>query len=107
MLSSKILAQTPVFIAFFPFITIPTAKSGLKESFLLIGKKTESKKVTTNIPAILNTLLKNNKKAFENFLLMPPSHQKVYLNYITEAKKVETQMRRAEKVIEMILNKSI
>jgi hypothetical protein len=31
MLSTKISAQTPVFIAFFPFITIPTAKSGLKE----------------------------------------------------------------------------
>jgi L-threonylcarbamoyladenylate synthase len=30
MLSSKISAQTPVFIAFFPFITIPTAKSGFK-----------------------------------------------------------------------------
>jgi len=33
MLSSKISAQTPVFIAFFPFITIPTAKSGLKYKY--------------------------------------------------------------------------
>jgi len=31
MLSTKKSAQTPVFIAFFPFITIPTAKSGLKK----------------------------------------------------------------------------
>jgi hypothetical protein len=31
MLSTKKSAQTLVFIAFFPFITIPTAKSGLKE----------------------------------------------------------------------------
>jgi len=30
MLSTKKSAQTLVFIAFFPFITIPTAKSGLK-----------------------------------------------------------------------------
>ena len=82
-------------------------KSYLKESFSLIGKKLEKKKPTTNIPAILNTLLKNTKKAFENFSLMPRSHQKVFINYITEAKKEETQMRRAEKVIEMILNKSI
>ncbi len=29
MLSTKKSAQTLVFIAFFPFITIPTAKSGL------------------------------------------------------------------------------
>jgi len=31
MLSTKKSAQTPVFIAFFPFITIPTEKSGLKK----------------------------------------------------------------------------
>jgi hypothetical protein len=31
MFSTKKSAQTPVFIAFFPFITIPTAKSGFKE----------------------------------------------------------------------------
>jgi hypothetical protein len=31
MLSTKKSAQTLVFIAFFPFITIPTAKSGLKK----------------------------------------------------------------------------
>jgi hypothetical protein len=30
MSSTKKSAQTLVFIAFFPFITIPTAKSGLK-----------------------------------------------------------------------------
>jgi hypothetical protein len=31
MFSTKKSAQTLVFIAFFPFITIPTAKSGFKE----------------------------------------------------------------------------
>jgi hypothetical protein len=31
MLSTKKSAQTLVFIAFFPFITIPTAKSGFKK----------------------------------------------------------------------------
>ncbi len=31
MLSSKISAQTLVFFAFFPFITIPTAKPGLND----------------------------------------------------------------------------
>jgi len=33
MLSTKKSAQTPVFIAFFPFITIPTAKSGLNHFY--------------------------------------------------------------------------
>jgi hypothetical protein len=32
MRSIKKSAQTPVFIAFFPFITIPTAKSRLKSN---------------------------------------------------------------------------
>jgi hypothetical protein len=32
MLSTKKSAQTLVFIAFFPFITIPTAKSGLNKN---------------------------------------------------------------------------
>lgn len=82
-------------------------KTYIKESVSLIGKKTENKKVTTNIPIILNSLLKNNKKVFEKFSSMSPSHQKEYINYIKEAKKEETQMRRAEKVFEMLLNKSI
>jgi len=38
MLSTKKSAQTLVFIAFFPFITIPTAKSGLNNKSLLILK---------------------------------------------------------------------
>jgi hypothetical protein len=33
MLSTKKSAQTLVFIAFSPLITIPTAKSGVKEKF--------------------------------------------------------------------------
>jgi hypothetical protein len=36
MLSTKKSAQTPVFIAFFPFITTPTAKSGLKTTVILL-----------------------------------------------------------------------
>jgi hypothetical protein len=32
MFSIKNSAQPPVFIAFFPLITIPTAKSGFKEN---------------------------------------------------------------------------
>ena len=80
-------------------------KSYLNESVSLIGKKLEKKKPTTKIPDVLNTLLSKNKKAFEKFSSMSPSHQKEYINYITEAKKEETQIRRAEKVLEMLLRK--
>ena len=77
----------------------------MRESVSLIGVKLEKKKSTTLIPAILNNILTKNKKAFEKFSLLSPSHQKEYINYITEAKKEETQIRRAEKVLEMLLNK--
>ncbi len=80
-------------------------KSYLKASVSLMGTTLEKKKSTIKIPAILNTLLYKNKKAFEKFSSMSPSHQKEYINYITEAKKEETQIRRAEKVLEMLLNK--
>ena len=80
-------------------------KSYLKESVSLIGVKLEKKKSTTIIPAVLKNMLIKNEKAFENFSSMSPSHQKEYINYITEAKKEVTQIRRAEKVLEMLLNK--
>lgn len=80
-------------------------KSYLKESVSLIGVKLEKRKSTTIIPAVLNNMLTKNKKAFEKFSSMSPSHQKEYVSYITEAKKEETQIRRTEKVLEMLLNK--
>lgn len=80
-------------------------KSYLKESVSLIGVKLEKKKSTSKIPSVLNNMLIKNKKAFEKFSSMPPSHQKEYISYITEAKKEETQMRRVEKVLEMLLKK--
>jgi uncharacterized protein YdeI (YjbR/CyaY-like superfamily) len=80
-------------------------KAYVKESVSLIGKKIENKNSTITIPNVLHILFSKNKKAFQKFSLMSPSHQKEYFNYITEAKKEETQIRRAEKVIEIILNK--
>jgi len=73
----------------------------------LIGKKSQEKIITFAIPKVLKKLLEDDKKAETCFLKMSPSHQKEYINYITEAKKEETQLRRAEKVMEMVLNKSI
>ena len=82
-------------------------KTYIKESVSLIGQKSQKKKANISVPTFLKKLLEENKKAEDCFLTMSPSHQKEYINYITEAKKEETQMRRAEKVMEMILNKSI
>ena len=80
-------------------------KAYIKDSVSLIGKKSQEKIISVAIPKILKNLLEENKKAEACFLKMSPSHQKEYINYITEAKKEETQMRRAEKVMEMLLRK--
>jgi len=80
-------------------------KAYIKESVSLIGKKIENKNSTITIPNVLHILFSKNKKAFQKFSLMSPAHQKEYINYITEAKKVETQIKRAEKVLEMILER--
>jgi uncharacterized protein YdeI (YjbR/CyaY-like superfamily) len=46
--------------------------------------------------------LKKDKKAWEIFKGLPPSHQKRYVFYIMEAKKEETRFRRVKKAVEML-----
>ena len=58
-----------------------------------------------DIPDFIKKEFKNNKKVWQNFNDMPPSHQKQYIWWITEAKKEETKQRRLEKAKEMIANK--
>ena len=80
-------------------------KGYIKESVSLIGQKSQKKKPAITIPKLLKKIFEENKKAADCFLKMSPSHQKEYINYISEAKKEETQKRRVEKVLEMILRK--
>ncbi len=56
------------------------------------------------IPDELLAALENDKTAKDVFEKLSFSHQKEYVNYILEAKKTETRMRRAEKTI-LMLNK--
>jgi len=57
----------------------------------------------TILPAEFEKALKKNKAANTYFNSLPPSHQKEYINWITEAKKEETRMRRIEKTIEKLI----
>jgi uncharacterized protein YdeI (YjbR/CyaY-like superfamily) len=59
-----------------------------------------------HIPDVLLTALKINPAAAAVLMQMPPSHQKEYFRYIKEAKKKETQVKRVEKTIEMLLQKA-
>lgn len=44
-------------------------------------------------------------KVLEYFESLPPSHQKEYLKWITEAKKTETRLRRLDKATETLKEK--
>ncbi len=54
------------------------------------------------IPPELTAALKKNKKASANFEKMPPSHQREYAEWIAEAKREETKVKRVVQAIEMI-----
>ena len=56
-----------------------------------------------NIPPPLQEALQNNPEAQRRFHALPPSHQREYIRWLTESRKPETQARRAEKAIQMLL----
>lgn len=60
---------------------------------------------TVTIPKELQTVLTQDSTLNNVFQSFSPSHQREYAEYIAEAKKEETKMRRLEKIIPMILSK--
>jgi uncharacterized protein YdeI (YjbR/CyaY-like superfamily) len=54
------------------------------------------------VPAALKKALDSNKQAMKTFQDFSPSHQREYIEWITEAKTDETRERRLGKTIEMI-----
>lgn len=50
----------------------------------------------------LERALAKNKAAKATWDRFAPSHKKEYINWITEAKKEETRLRRIEKAVAMI-----
>jgi uncharacterized protein YdeI (YjbR/CyaY-like superfamily) len=52
------------------------------------------------VPEDLETALKKNKKAAESFAKFSPSHQREYIEWITEAKTEATRTRRLATAIE-------
>ncbi|TNE79102.1 MAG: hypothetical protein EP332_12185 [Bacteroidetes bacterium] len=64
-------------------------------------KQAEEKPNIAMHPAFKKAL-ESDRIAMANFQQMPPSHQREYLAYISEAKKEETQLRRVEKSIQLL-----
>lgn len=60
------------------------------------------KKPDPIIPKEFQDALKENPKAEEIFMKFPPSHKREVLDYIYEAKKTETQLRRIEQTIKKL-----
>ena len=58
------------------------------------------------IPPELQKALGQNKTLLDRFSELSPSCQREYAEYITEAKREETRLRRIEKIIPMIMEKA-
>lgn len=54
------------------------------------------------LPKPLTALLNKNKVAKEQFNKLAPSHQKAYIEWINQAKKPKTQIKRAQQTIKKV-----
>lgn len=63
----------------------------------------KAQKPAAVIPEALVELLAANPRAKATFESFPPSHQREYINWITEAKREETKQRRLQQTIENLL----
>lgn len=72
----------------------------------LNGKELKPEKRPLIIPMELQDALNTNKKLNEAFHAMSLSHKREYCNYISEAKKPETRIKRILKITPIIIDKS-
>jgi len=54
------------------------------------------------VPRDFETALRKNRKAWENFQRMAPSHRKRYLVWLAGAKKPETRKKRISEAVELV-----
>ncbi len=57
----------------------------------------------TEIPRELSAALANSERARARFEHLAPSHQMQVIEWVAEAKRPETRIRRAEKAVEMLV----
>lgn len=81
----------------------------LKSAMSIIESKTtkqqkikKEKIVALLIPEELLKALQVETEILKKFEIMSPSHQREYVNYINDAKKITTKLKRVEKVIELL-----
>ena len=71
-----------------------------------ITKRTTAAKKSLDIPADLQTALKQTASAQNAFLALSPSHQREYLKWIDEAKRDETRAKRIASTVEKLASSS-
>jgi uncharacterized protein YdeI (YjbR/CyaY-like superfamily) len=69
------------------------------------GIKLAKKEIKVIMPATLVKALNKDKASKAYFESLAPSHRRDYADYISQAKQEETQLRRLDKVMEMLADK--
>ena len=57
---------------------------------------------TLALPGWLKTAFKANARAWENFEKLPPSHQRRYIGWISDARREETRQKRIQEAIALL-----
>ncbi len=65
-------------------------------------RKTSTTRPPPKAPADLAAALKQNRAARTTFAAFSPSHRREYIQWITEAKREETRLRRIAQAIEWL-----
>lgn len=74
----------------------------LNEQGVKVAKEKKPPKKPPRLPDYLLAALKKNKKAHAAFESFSPSHQREYVEWITEAKQEETRLRRLSTALEWL-----
>jgi len=74
----------------------------LNERNVKVPKPPKKSKPPLKVPAYFAAVLRRNKKALATFAAFSPSHQREYIEWITQAKQEETRNRRLKTAIEWL-----
>jgi len=64
--------------------------------------KTRGEKPMPELPPSIEKVLMEDETAWSNFNKLAPSHRRMYIGWIMDAKKEETQLKRARETLEML-----
>ena len=74
----------------------------LNDEGVVVERAPRAKKAPARLPADLVAALQKNKKARTAFDAFSPSHKREYIEWITEAKREETRLKRVQTAVQWI-----